>query len=159
MFWVCWVWGWFAASGCCCLLFTCVVCCNGLGLVLSALLVVPCLVCWWALRVFPGGNQVDGLPPAPSICGNGGLQTACVHNLSVKSSQESQATHLSYYRNLSKKLITFHVTDLENDWGIDFGEVIGFWIWLENAMKFEKKKQGNNNTTHWIDLVLSFVVL
>ena len=21
---------------------------------------------WWALRVFPGGNQVDGLPPAPS---------------------------------------------------------------------------------------------
>ena len=20
----------------------------------------------WALRVFPGGNQVDGLPPAPS---------------------------------------------------------------------------------------------
>ena len=22
--------------------------------------------CWGALRVFPGGNQVDGLPPAPS---------------------------------------------------------------------------------------------
>ena len=22
--------------------------------------------CWGSLRVFPGGNQVDGLPPAPS---------------------------------------------------------------------------------------------
>ena len=24
------------------------------------------MVFLWALRVFPGGNQVDGLPPAPS---------------------------------------------------------------------------------------------
>ena len=32
-----------------------------------ALSIVPSQLCGWsALRVFPGGHQVDGLPPAPS---------------------------------------------------------------------------------------------
>jgi len=44
---------------------------------------------------------------------------------------------------MAKKLMTFHVTDLEHDCRIDFADVTGWWIWIRNTKENQGKARNS----------------